>query len=54
MMDLGIIQFATPWALLLLVIFPAWWLWRRRRATPAIIFSRVSVLSSGPRAGWTP
>src|SRR5882672_1253987 len=51
MMDLGIVQFATPWALVFLAAFPAWWLWRRRRPTPAIIFSRVGVLASGPRAG---
>jgi Ca-activated chloride channel family protein len=51
MMDLGVIQFASPWALTLLVVFPAWWLWRRKRQTPAITFSRVSVLAKGPRAG---
>jgi Ca-activated chloride channel family protein len=51
MMDLGLVQFASPWALLLLLVFPAWWLWRRGRPTPAISFSRVSVLAAGPRAG---
>lgn len=50
-MDLSLIQFESPWALLLLIAFPAWWLWRRRRQAPAIIFSRVSVLAAGPRAG---
>jgi len=51
MMDLGVVQFASPWALVLLVAFPAWWLWRSRRSTPSILFSRVSVLADGPRAG---
>lgn len=51
MMDLGLVQFASPWALALLVAFPVWWLWRRSRSTPAITFSRVSVLAHGPRAG---
>ncbi|HEU4786335.1 MAG TPA: VWA domain-containing protein, partial [Gemmatimonadaceae bacterium] len=45
------IQFASPWVLLLLVALPVWWLVRRRRRPPAIVFSRVSVLASGPRAG---
>lgn len=51
MIDLGLVQFASPWALGLLAAFPAWWLWRRRRDTPAIVFSRVSALMRGPRAG---
>jgi Ca-activated chloride channel family protein len=51
MIDLGVIQFTSPWALTLLVVFPAWWWWRRGRPTPAITFSRVSVLAGGPRAG---
>ena len=50
-MDLGIVQFASPWALVLLAAFPAWWIWRRRQSTPAIVFSRVSALMHGPRAG---
>ena len=44
-------SFATPWALLLLVLLPAWWLYRRRARSDAIVFSRVSVLALGPRAG---
>jgi Ca-activated chloride channel homolog len=51
MIDLGLMQFASAWALPLLLVLPAWWLWRRRRKSPAIIFSRVSSLARGPRAG---
>ena len=45
------ISFATPAALLLLLIFPLLWLWRRGRRPPAIIFSRTDVLARGPRSG---
>jgi Ca-activated chloride channel family protein len=45
------IEFGSPWVLLLLLFLPAWWIWRRRRRPPAIVFSLVSVLASGPRAG---
>ena len=45
------LEFAAPWALLLLLAVPAWWLWRRRRHRPAIVFSRADVLARGPRAG---
>jgi Ca-activated chloride channel homolog len=51
MIDFGVIQFASAWALPLLVVLPVWWLWRRRRHTAAIIFSRVAALAKGPRAG---
>jgi Ca-activated chloride channel family protein len=51
MIDLGLLQFASAWALPLLLVLPIWWLWRRRRRSPAIIFSRVSALTRGPRAG---
>jgi Ca-activated chloride channel family protein len=51
MMDFGVMQFASAWALPLLVVLPAWWYWRRRRKTPAIVFSRVRALALGPRAG---
>ena len=51
MSSIGPLQFATPWALLLLVALPAWWIWRRHRRPPAIVFSRVAVLARGPRAG---
>ena len=51
MIPTGSIQFATPWALALLVLLPIWWIVRRRRRPPAIVFSRVPVLAAGPRAG---
>jgi Ca-activated chloride channel family protein len=38
-------------ALPLLLALPAWWIWRRRHRPPAIVFSRVSLLARGPRAG---
>ena len=51
MIDFGVIQFASPWALLLLLALPAWWLWRRRHKPAAILFSRVTALAKGPKAG---
>ena len=51
MISIGSIQFATPWVLLFLIVLPMWWIIRRRRKAPAIVFSRVSVLAAGPRAG---
>ena len=51
MIDFGVIQFASAWALPLLLALPIWWLWRRRRRRPAIVFSRVAALARGPRAG---
>jgi Ca-activated chloride channel family protein len=51
MISIGSIQFATPWVLAFLVVLPIWWIIRRRRKAPAIVFSRVSVLAIGPRAG---
>jgi Ca-activated chloride channel family protein len=47
----GLFQFETSWALLLLLLLPAWWLWRRRHSPGAIVFSRTGVLAQGPRAG---
>ena len=47
----GFFRFETPLALLLLLVLPAWWLWRRRQAPDAIVFSRTGVLAKGPRAG---
>ena len=47
----GIFRFETPMALWLLLLLPAWWLWRRRQAPDAIVFSRTGVLAKGPRAG---
>jgi Ca-activated chloride channel family protein len=45
------IDFGTPWALLLLLALPAWWVWRRHRRPGAIVFSRTDVLARGPRSG---
>ena len=50
-MSIGLLEFASPWALLLLLLLPLWWLWRRRRRPTAIVFSRVPALAGGPRAG---
>ncbi len=47
----GGFEILNPEALLLLLALPAWWIWRRRRAQHAIVFSRASVLAAGPRAG---
>jgi Ca-activated chloride channel family protein len=47
----SILGFQNPEALLLLLILPVWWLWRRRRSEDAIVFSRTGVLARGPRAG---
>ena len=51
MIDLGPIQFVSGWALLLLLALPIWWIWRRRRHRPAIVFSRTPALAKGPKAG---
>jgi Ca-activated chloride channel family protein len=51
MLDLAAFQFASAWALPLLLVLPGWWWWRRKRHSPAIVFSRVSALARGPRAG---
>ncbi|HEV7388028.1 MAG TPA: VWA domain-containing protein [Gemmatimonadaceae bacterium] len=51
----GLFEFYTPEALWLLLLLPAWWLWRRYRRRDAIVFSRTSVLAAGPRVGsWVP
>jgi Ca-activated chloride channel family protein len=51
----GLIELYTPEALWLLLLLPLWWLWRRRRRKDAIVFSRTSVLASGPSTGsWIP
>jgi Ca-activated chloride channel family protein len=44
-------EFQLPQALVLLLLLPLWWMWRRRRAEDAIVFSRTAVLARGPRAG---
>ena len=51
MISFGQIQFATPWVLAFLLLLPVWWIIRRRRRPGAIVFSRVSVLKVGPKAG---
>ena len=47
----SILGFYDPEALLLFLVLPVWWLWRRRRAEDAIVFSRTAVLARGPKAG---
>jgi Ca-activated chloride channel family protein len=51
MIRLGGVEFATPWALVLLLALPLWWWMRRRRRPAAIVFSRVAALAAGPGAG---
>ena len=51
MIDLGSIQFVSGWALGLLILLPVWWIWRRGRRRPAIVFSRTPALAKGPKAG---
>ena len=51
----GLFEFYTPEALWLLLVLPAWWLWRFFRRRDAIVFSRTSVLAKGPHVGsWIP
>ncbi|HLA13733.1 MAG TPA: VWA domain-containing protein [Gemmatimonadaceae bacterium] len=51
----GLFDFYTPEALYLLLLLPAWWLWRRHRRKDAIVFSRTDVLAEGPaRGSWIP
>jgi len=51
MISFGPIQFASAWVLGFLILLPIWWLVRRRRKPAAIVFSRVGVLATGPKAG---
>jgi Ca-activated chloride channel homolog len=44
-------QLVTPWALVLLLALPLWWIIRARRRPPAITFSRTSTLARGPHVG---
>ena len=51
----GLFDLYTPEALWLLALLPIWWVWRRKRRKDAIVFSRTSVLASGPASGsWSP
>ena len=50
----GVFEFYTPEALWLLLLLPAWLIWRRLRRKDAIVFSRTGVLAKGPRAGRLP
>lgn len=51
----GLFELYTPEALWLLLLLPAWWIWRRLRRKDAIVFSRTSVLAAGPATGsWIP
>jgi Ca-activated chloride channel homolog len=51
----GLFELYTPEALWLLLLLPAWWVWRRLRRKDAIVFSRTSVLAAGPMTGsWIP
>jgi Ca-activated chloride channel family protein len=43
--------FGSPWALVLLLLLPAWWIARRSRRPPAIVFSRADVLGRLPQRG---
>ncbi|MDQ2932585.1 MAG: VWA domain-containing protein [Gemmatimonadota bacterium] len=51
LIDIPAIDFASPYVLLLLLLIPLWWLWRRGRRAPAIVFSRADVLARGRRGG---
>jgi Ca-activated chloride channel family protein len=46
-------EWQSPWALVLLGVLPLWFWWRRRGGAraQAIVYSRVPLLASGPRAG---
>jgi Ca-activated chloride channel homolog len=51
LIEIPAIDFASPYVLLLLLLIPIWWLWRRGRRAPAIVFSRADVLARGRRGG---
>lgn len=45
-------SFARPWLLLLLLVQPLYWLWRRRRPRPGAIYSDTSLVSLAARSRW--
>jgi len=47
----GGLTFGALWALCLLLVLPAWWIWRRRGEPRAVTFSRLRVFVTVPRAG---
>lgn len=51
MIRLSAVELVTPWALVLLLALPVWWIIRARRRLPAITFSRTSTLARGPHTG---
>jgi Ca-activated chloride channel family protein len=54
-LSVGSFGFGSPWALLLLLIFPLWRFLRRKRQPAAIVFSRAGTLGEGPKRGqWVP
>ena len=50
-MQLPSVQLVAPFALLLLLALPVWWIIRARKRPPAITFSRTSTLARGPHVG---
>jgi Ca-activated chloride channel family protein len=49
--DLSHAGFGNPWALLALLVIPAWWIWRRNVPSGAVTFPRVAAVAAGPHAG---
>jgi Ca-activated chloride channel homolog len=49
-----VITFATPWALALLALLPAWALWLRRRPAPALAYAPAADAGRGSALGAVP